>query len=91
MWRLHQTAKTYRCRPSDLLAIQDRFAAYCLDTSVAEFANTLEHELKGIEGKNKKEIGVKSQRLLAKWLDMPVRYRDPAKSGHVQMPTKPGS
>jgi hypothetical protein len=62
-----------------------------LDTAVAEFGNALEGELKSIEGKNKKEIAVKSNRLLSRWLDMPLQYRDPVKSGHAQMPSQRGS
>lgn len=58
---------------------------------MAEFGNALEAELKNIEGKNKTEISVKSNRLISKWLDMPMQYRDPVKSGHVQLPNKGGS
>jgi hypothetical protein len=41
-----------------------------------------------VEGKNKKELQVKSKRILDKWLTGKVQYRDPAKSGHVQLPQK---
>jgi hypothetical protein len=88
VWRLHLVAKEYNCRPSDLLYIKDPYAAYCLDTAVAEFGRTLENELQGVEGKTKKEITVKSQRILSKWLDLPMQYRDPMKSGHVQIPSR---
>lgn len=70
-------------RPSELLHIQDPFAAYCLDSACGEFGRALENELSNVEGKNKKEIQVKSDRVIRRWLDLPMRYRDPAKSGHA--------
>jgi hypothetical protein len=48
-----------------------------LDSAVGEFGRTLDGELAGIEGKNKKEINTKADRLIRKWLDMPMRFRSP--------------
>ena len=70
------------------MGISNKYTAYCLDMAVAEFGNTVDEELKSIEGKTKKEIHVKSERLLRKWLDLPAQYRDPVKSGHVQLPAR---
>ena len=55
----------------------DPYAAYCLDNAVGEFGRALENELKKIEGKTQKDIDVKSERLIRKWLDMPLKYRNP--------------
>ena len=73
-------------RPSELLDVESPFAAYCLDNACAAFGQALDGELKSIEGKTKKEIAMKTNRLMAKWLDMPMRFRDPAKSGHAPSP-----
>lgn len=81
LWDLYQTAKTFRVRPSDLLAISDRYAALCLDRACGEFGRTVEGALHEIEGKTKKEIAVKTERTLRHWLDMPQRYRSPAGAG----------
>lgn len=43
----------------------------------------VENELAKVKGKSDKEIQVKSERVLRKWLGLPARYRDPATSGHV--------
>lgn len=83
-------AKAYRTRPSEILCIEDPFAAFCLDRAVHDFGSALEAALSDVEGKTKKEIEVKSDRVLRKWLDMPLQYRDPVTSGHVGLPTKGG-
>jgi hypothetical protein len=76
-------------RPSELLDIQDDpFAAFCLDRACFNFGAAIEGEIHHIEGKNQKEVDVKVERLLRKWLDLPAQYRDPATSGDVQLPTK---
>lgn len=77
MWDLYLTAKTFRVRPSSLLDIEGSYEAYCLDTAVAEFGRVVESELRQVEGKNKKQIASKAERVLRKWLDMPARYRNP--------------
>lgn len=88
MWGLYLTAKEYGTRPSDLLCIEDRYAAYCLDNACREFGQALEAELSNVEGKNKKEIAVKSERVMSKWLELPMRYRDPVKAGKVALPVR---
>lgn len=88
MWAIYKTAKTFSCRPSELLAIDDSYAAYCFDSAVGQFGRSLDAELASVEGKNKKELTTKTQRVLGKWLDGEMKFRDPAKSGHVQMPSR---
>lgn len=90
MWELFQKAKTFRSRPSELLGVSDAFVAYCLDSAVYTFGRSLESELESIEGKSKQEIKRKQERVMNKWLDMPMRFRNPgvvgpgAKSGVEQ-------
>ena len=84
MWALYQTAKQFSVRPSSLLDVSEPYAAYCLDNACGEFGRAVENALQEVEGKNKKEIKVKSERVLRKWLDLPLQYRDPAQSGHIQ-------
>jgi hypothetical protein len=55
---------------------------------VAEFGMALDAALAEVEGKNKKELKTKTQRVLDKWLLGEVRFRDPATSGHVSKQKK---
>ena len=87
MWDLYNTAKTYHVRPSDLLRVVDPFAAYCLDSACGEWGRTIEAELSRIEGKNQKEIDVKSDRVLRKYCGLPLRYRTPVATSHGGIPT----
>jgi len=45
-----------RIRPSELLAIQDEYLAYCLDEVVMTFGTYVKNELESVKGKNEKEI-----------------------------------
>jgi broad specificity phosphatase PhoE len=85
LWDLYQSAKTWKCRPSEIMNIQDDpFAAYCLDIACAEWGKAIENALGDVEGKTKKEVQRKSEQVLRKWLGLPQQFRDPARSGHVQ-------
>jgi hypothetical protein len=84
LWETYQTSKQFGVRPSELLGILasgDLFAAYCFDSACCEFGKAVEAALHDVDGKNKKEIEHKMERVLRKWLDMPAQYRDPVKSG----------
>jgi hypothetical protein len=67
-------------RPSELLNINHGVRAFMIDNAVFVFGRALENELHGVDGKNKKEIERKSDRILRKWLpDSSIgrpRYRD---------------
>ena len=43
MWHLYLTAKSSRSRPSDIVGIEDRWAAYQLDSAVTFVGNTIEN------------------------------------------------
>jgi hypothetical protein len=45
MWQLHLVCKTYPTRPSDLVGIEDEWAAYQFDLALALFGNNVEAEL----------------------------------------------
>ena len=60
-----------------LLGISDPYTAWCFDSACGEFGRALENELSNVEGKNKKEVSVKSERIMRKWLEMPAKYRNP--------------
>jgi hypothetical protein len=74
LWNQSQEFKT---RPSALLAVEDAYAAYCIDQAVYTFGSALQHELEEVQGKTKDEIKRKRVRILTKWLDGEVRYRSP--------------
>lgn len=78
-------AKTWNCRPSDLLAIEDDYVAYCVDQAVGYFGRHLEGELEraGSDAKTQDEAEWKQKQILDKYLgeeDKPQRglYADPA-------------
>lgn len=78
-------AKTWGVRPSELLAIDDSYVAYCLDQAVGYFGRTLEAELEkaGSDAKNEDEAEWKRRKVLESFLgeeDKPQRglYADPA-------------
>lgn len=83
MWTLYRQATTWRTRPSDLLAIEDRYVAYCLDEAVAMFGNALTGELESVHEKTAKKSEQKRQRILDKWLgtesNAGQRFKDPAR------------
>lgn len=78
-------AKTWNCRPSDLLAIEDTYVAYCLDQAVGYFGRHLESELEkaGADAKSEQEGEWKRRAVLDKYFgeeDKPSsgRFADPA-------------
>lgn len=79
-------AKTWNCRPSDLLAIEDSYVAYCLDQAVGFFGRHLDAELEkvGSDAKNDEEAKWKRQQILDKYFEeedkkpRPGRFADPA-------------
>jgi hypothetical protein len=85
MWLLFVDAKTWGVRPSELVAIDDEYVAYCLDQAVGYFGRTLEAELEkaGSDAKNEAEAEWKRTKVLSSFLgeeDKPLRgtYADPA-------------
>lgn len=77
MWELYQVSKAYSVRPSTHLGVEDPWLAYCLNQAVFYFGRSLENELEKQDGKTAKEIERKRERVLAKWLDKPQRFRAP--------------
>jgi hypothetical protein len=53
------------------------YRAFCFDQAVAIFGAALEAELDSIEGKNAKEIARKRDRVMRRWLGLPMRFRNP--------------
>lgn len=80
VWEVYLTCKTWGCRPSELLDVADRYAAYCLDSAVGIFGRTLESELNSVEGKNPKQVATKRDRTLKKWLGIELEYRGPSRA-----------
>lgn len=55
------------------------FAAFCFDNAVTTFGRALEAELDSVKpAKTEKATEAKRARLLDKWLDRPLRYRNPS-------------
>lgn len=49
MWQLFLTAKTTATRPSDLVGLQDRWAALQFDNAVCLVGSTIENALEALE------------------------------------------
>lgn len=62
-------AKTWNCRPSDLLRIDNDYIAYCLDEAVGYLGRVIETELNKVEGKTDAEREQKAMRILSRYLD----------------------
>lgn len=80
---LYVEAKTWNCRPSDLLDIEDRYVAYCLDQACGYYGRVIENELGKIEAKNQSD-GERQRKLVMDRFfgveDKPTRgaFADPA-------------
>lgn len=79
-------ARSLRTRPSEVYKISDELAAYCFDRAVQTFGDALAAELQSVEGKNKREIERKRQRILSKWIPESKasgvsQFRDPMQKG----------
>jgi hypothetical protein len=53
------------------------YQAYCFDNAVSTFGVALDAELDSVEGKNSREITQKRDRILRKWLGLPMKFRNP--------------
>lgn len=82
LWQLYNLAKTWGCRPSELLNLSSDFDAYCLDNAVATFGNHLSAELESVEGKNKREMERKREAILRRYIPQQAKarkFKDPGK------------
>ena len=79
---IYNQATTWKCRPSELLGIDDDYLAFCADQVVFYVGSTIKGDLDGVEGKNAEEINQKRSRVLDKYFgdeDTQARgYADPA-------------
>lgn len=70
-------SQAWKVRPSDVYAIQGEFRRFCFDRAVFTFGRALESELNSIKGKNTQGVERKRARMLDKWLDRPLKFREP--------------
>jgi hypothetical protein len=74
-------AKSLRTRPSELVAIDEAYAAYCFDEAVFVLGSYIESELEKVEGKTMQEIEGKQTLLLNKLLSGKSRFAEPMLTG----------
>jgi hypothetical protein len=72
-------AGRFRCRPSELLGINDPYPAYCLDEAVWEWGESLDLEMRLIEDKDPKMAAGKRQNRLLQLLGEEQRFARPTK------------
>jgi hypothetical protein len=83
LWTLYRDALTWNCRPSNLLAIEDAYLAYCVDQACAYWGRSIQYELDQIDAKDNAEAEYKTQQILDRYLDepdeapKPGRFADP--------------
>lgn len=58
-----------RVRPSDVVSVQDEYAAFCLDEAVMYFGSFVKQKLQEVKGKNEAEIEGKQKLILKKLLE----------------------
>jgi hypothetical protein len=56
MFLLHQIAKEYGVRPSDLVGISHEYVAFCVDQIVFRWGTYVQGELDSVDGKDKNQI-----------------------------------
>jgi hypothetical protein len=83
---VYQLGKALGVRPSELLGVDDPYAAFCLDRAVIYFGSTLDAALAKAEGesKNAKQAASKQQMVLNKYLGI-RKFRDPAGEGNKRV------
>ncbi len=74
MWGIYQLSQSLGTRPSELLAIEDAYVAYCLDEAVMVFGTFVTNKLEAVEGKPK-EQEKKRKALLGELLKLPDEQR----------------
>lgn len=82
LWQLYGLAKTWGCRPSELVGIESDWVAFCFDRAVATFGNALKSELDGVEGKDAKAIQRRREQILRIWIPEAAakrKFRDPGR------------
>lgn len=82
-WLLFKDAKTWSCRPSNLMVITDPFAAYCFDQAIGVWGNSIEGQMDSQEGKTADETNRLRHGVLMRFLDgdeapSKGRFADPA-------------
>lgn len=96
LWEAYLLAKAWRCRPSEIYAIEDELSSFCFDRAVNHFGGALEAELNSVEGKSSREIDSKRKRILQKWIpetsSSKPKFRDPAErfSRNEQLQSRDG-
>lgn len=82
LWLLFNQATTWKCRPSEILAIDDDYVAFCIDQAVFHVGVTIRSDLDGVEGKTSQEIAQKREQVLNKYFSdedtTAKQYADPA-------------
>jgi hypothetical protein len=65
--------------------VSGAFRRFCFDQAVISFGASLEAELDSVHGKDEKNNERKRQGILSRWLDKPMKYREP--QGVTSSPT----
>jgi hypothetical protein len=82
VWDLYLQATAFNCLPSQLLAIEDNYQAYCLNQAVRFFGASLQNRLDEVDGKPE-QVKWQRQKILDEVLtpgqQQKQRFKDPGK------------
>lgn len=70
-------ANSLQERPSNLLAIEDEYVAFCFDEAVLTFGNDIEQQLENVKGKDEKQRKAQQEMLLNRILEGKSQFREP--------------
>lgn len=86
VWEAYLLSKSLRTRPSDVYGIRGEFRRYCFDKAVVTFGTALEAALEEVEAKTDKARALKRARVLDRWLDRELKYRNPVATAKKTTP-----
>ncbi len=69
-------AKEWQSRPSDLLAVKDRYVAYCLDEALSHFGKEVEEAMQNVKGKTEAIKRGKAENVLRSYMGLDPKYRN---------------
>lgn len=91
LWEAYLLGKRLKARPSDVYCIDGDWRRFCFDRAILTFGVALEEELNNVEGKTESQKETKRARVLQKWLDQPLKFREPVATQRVQREGSEGS
>jgi hypothetical protein len=81
-WRLWGLSRSYKCRPSELLGIENSWDAYCFDNAIQLFGGTIQNKIDSVSEKTDAATSRKRESILRRYIPELAKARkfaDPGK------------